>query len=212
MHLTFVDVKTKCKFAYISKNKIVLMDWQNFILDILKMAIPAVLVIIAFYIILKQKRNDDESIFIREMQKEAMSETLPKRLSAYERLIIFLERINPPSLMTRIPPANMSAKQYQAVLIANIRTEFEHNLAQQIYVEKATWYLTAVAKENVIALILGVAQNIGENAKAQDLQKMVLASLQKMEEMPTQAAVNSLLGEVKNLFPEYKKRKKPIIE
>lgn len=188
------------------------MDWQNFILDILKMAIPAVLVIIAFYIILKQKRNDDESIFIREMQKEAMSEILPKRLSAYERLIIFLERINPPSLMTRIPPANMSAKQYQAVLIANIRTEFEHNLAQQIYVEKATWYLTAVAKENVIALILGVAQNIGENAKAQDLQKMALASLQKMEEMPTQAAVNSLLGEVKNLFPEYKKRKKPIIE
>ena len=69
--------------------------------DILKMLLPATLVLIGVYITVRTlivKQLERDLINIRSASEQT---TLPLRLQAYERLSLFLERINPTSLVIR---------------------------------------------------------------------------------------------------------------
>lgn len=81
------------------------------------------------------------------------------RLQACERLTLMLERINVPNLLLRLPPtAGMTAKEYTATLLLNIRQEFEYNVTQQIYVSDQLWSIMLAARDNVSQLIVRAAE------------------------------------------------------
>jgi hypothetical protein len=69
--------------------------------------------------------------------KDHQAATLPLRLQAYERMTLFMERINPSQLMVRIPLSE-NKNDYQNFVIAQI--EQEHNLSQQIYISEMLVY------------------------------------------------------------------------
>jgi len=73
------------------------------------------------------------------LQKDTKPDTLALRLQAYERMTLFLERINPSQLLVRITPISEDKKDYQNFVIAQIEQEYEHNLAQQIYISDECW-------------------------------------------------------------------------
>ncbi len=79
--------------------------------------------------------------------------TLPLRLQAYERLILYLERISPDSLVMRMSRSNLSVAQFQNELVTSVRTEFEHNLAQQTYISSQSWEKVKSARNSIIKLI-----------------------------------------------------------
>lgn len=87
------------------------------------------------------------------MHKDSQKTALPLKLQAYERLTLFLERIAPGNLLTRVKPYNDDKYDYEALLIKTIEQEFEHNLTQQIYVTQECWNVIRAAKNATISII-----------------------------------------------------------
>ena len=59
-------------------------------------------------------------------------------------------------------------------MLQNIREEFEHNLAQQLYVSEKTWQLITTAREELIKQINLAVSNLPESATAEQLASVLL--------------------------------------
>ncbi len=88
----------------------------------------------------------------------------PIKLQAYERIVLFLERISTESLIMRTVKPGMTAQQLHSALIANIRSEYEHNLSQQIYMSNEAWEMVKNAKGTVIRIINNIATKLPPTA------------------------------------------------
>ncbi|MEM9647603.1 MAG: hypothetical protein AAF969_03920 [Bacteroidota bacterium] len=115
--------------------------------------LPAVVTgAVAFYFFRLHTRNEDgRRRFL--LHKDSQKDTLPIRLQAYERMVLFLERISINSLVVRVAPKGKSKSDYENLLIKQIETEFEHNLSQQIYMSDECWNIIKTAKNATIQLI-----------------------------------------------------------
>ncbi len=102
------------------------------------------------------------------------SQTLALRLQAYERLVLLTERIALPSLITRIPSGDLTVRQMQAVLVDQIKTEFEYNLSQQIYVAPTAWQAVNNLKEQNIYIVNQVASSLPADAKGAELSRRIV--------------------------------------
>jgi len=135
-------------------------------LEILKYTLPAVIVLLCAVLLIKYflKAESEKS---RIASKGKISEkTIQIRLQAYERIVLLLERISPQQLVLRIDSSEMDTNQYQRHLLRTVREEFEHNLAQQIYVSVEAWEMVKSAKETVIQMINKSAKDIPADATA----------------------------------------------
>lgn len=116
-----------------------------------------------FYKLTQQMINDNTKRSLLELKKTQQSEITklltPVKLQAYERLVMFLERIKPENLVIRCYQYGMDTSLLKDVMLKNIRDEFEYNLSQQLYVSEQAWTLVKQAKEETIALINSVASS-----------------------------------------------------
>jgi hypothetical protein len=96
------------------------------------------------------------------------------QLQAYERLILFAERIALPNLVNRLNGQGMSSKDMQAILAETIRQEYDHNITQQIYVSAEAWDAVKNLKEQNIFIVNQVASFLPQDATAADLSKNLL--------------------------------------
>lgn len=102
---------------------------------------------------------------------------LPVQMSAYERLILYLERMQPQVIMKRNYEAGLPLKQFQLKLLQNVREEFEHNLAQQLYVSENAWQLMKTAREELVQQINLLASQFEQDVDTKELASQ-LAGLQ----------------------------------
>ena len=121
--------------------------------ELLKIIIPAGAVFAAAYFLVKRFLDNDQKRREFELKKATLGTITPLKIQAYERIVIFLERINPNSLVIRVNKNGMNSRQLHNELITAVKTEFEHNLSQQIYVSHGAWELVKNAKEEVVQLI-----------------------------------------------------------
>ncbi len=170
------------------------------ILVALQYAIPSLVVGAAAILVVKafidKETNAQKHEYILKNQKTIT----PIRLQAYERIIMFLERISPGSLITRVQQAGMSAKQLQLSLLQQIRAEFEHNISQQLYISNESWELMKNSKENLIKLINVASNDMEDNAPAIDLTRAILDVYLKVENPPIEMAIQKVKNEFYNNF------------
>jgi hypothetical protein len=107
--------------------------------------------------------------------KKNQSVVLPLRLQAYERMALFLERIDPNQLVLRIHTAGLTVSQEQNLLLTAIRSEFEHNISQQIYLSDAVWQKVCEAKSDIENIINTVAGDYDKDADSREFAETVLA-------------------------------------
>ena len=120
------------------------------------------------------------------------------RLQAYERMTLFLERMDPNKLLLRVKPFSDDVSKYEELLIKNIEQEYDHNLTQQIYLTQECWNLVNAAKNATIHIIRQAAMHEKEN-NADALRQYVLQNF--MEEVtPSQKALVYVRKEVSELF------------
>ena len=113
----------------------------------------------------------------RERNKKPVEEKFnsrPLQLQAYERLVVLAERISLPSLIGRANTPGLSAKEMQLLLLETIKTEFEYNASQQIYVSPVAWQAMKNLKEQNMLIINQIAQTLPEDSKGYDLNKRIL--------------------------------------
>ncbi len=85
-----------------------------------------------------------------ELKSVSLKLTVPLKIQAYERLLLYIERIQFPVLVKRVFHPVISRNDFHFSLLQNVQDEFEHNLAQRLYVSETTWQLIVLAKEEVL--------------------------------------------------------------
>lgn len=170
------------------------------ILEISKYILPSLVVFATAYFVIKAffKRDDQkrkQEIFLNNQKR-----ITPIRLQAYERLIIFLERIHPESLIVRENVIGMNNQQLQQKLVSAIRTEFEHNLSQQMYVSGELWKQIKSAKENIIQLINSEASQLITTDSSLGLSKAVIESHMQIQNAEIDKAIATLKNEVSRIW------------
>jgi hypothetical protein len=160
--------------------------------------LPAIVVGIVAYLFFKGHTENEEGRRRYLLQKEAQKNILPLRLQAYERLTLYLERIDPKKLLIRVKPINDDLSNYESLLIHNIDTEFEHNIAQQIYVSPDCWNTVVAAKNATSQLIRKTAMN--EKIESTGKFRETLLNHFMGEVTPSQKALAYIKQEVAELF------------
>lgn len=168
------------------------------LIDLLMYSIPALITgAIAFLFFREHTDNENNRrnfLITKDLQKEAF----PIRLQAYERMSLFLERIAPSKLLTRIHPTSSNKEDYENLLVATIEQEFEHNLSQQIYVTDQCWNIIIAAKNATIQLIRKANMN-EKTDTANKLREVVLTELMD-KPSPSKAALSFIKQEVGELW------------
>ena len=124
--------------------------------------------------------------------------SLPLRLQAYERMVLFLERIEPSKLLIRVAPFSEDKDDYENFVISQIEQEYEHNLTQQIYVSDECWTVINTAKNATIQMIRKT--NMSERIdSANKLREVILSDLFD-KPSPSSAALAYINNEVKNFL------------
>lgn len=127
--------------------------------------------------------------------------TLNLRLQAYERLVLLAERIALPNLVTRIPSADLNVRQMQSVLVDQVKTEFDYNLSQQIYVAPPAWQAISNLREQNIFIINKVAETLPAEEKGVELSKRIIDLLNADPNVSLHAVVLEALNfEAKKLL------------
>ncbi|REG86002.1 DUF7935 family protein [Winogradskyella sediminis] len=159
---------------------------------------PALIVGAIAYYFFKQHIENETNRRHFLLQKDLQKETYPLRLQAYERMTLFLERIAPNKLLTRVNPTSANKEDYESLLIATIEQEFEHNLTQQIYVSDQCWSITQAAKNATIQMIRKATQQ-EQTDTADKLREVVLTELMD-KPAPSNAALAFIKQEVSEMW------------
>lgn len=77
----------------------------------------------------------------------------PLKIQAYERFLLFLERSQLPVLVKRVYAPGLGKDAFHRALLQSVEDEFEHNLAQQLYVSNDAWNAIKGAKEELVGQI-----------------------------------------------------------
>ncbi len=134
------------------------------------------------------------------VQHDDKSVILPLRLQAYERFVLFLERIHPGNLLMRLNNPELTSIQLQSLLARTIREEFEYNLSQQLYISGHAWELIKNAKEEMVALVNKASMKTGEQANSSELVKAILELMVEKGKLPSELALEEIKKELQKLF------------
>lgn len=162
--------------------------------------LPAVVVFLTAYHIFRQYLRSRALEQAGAQKDEGRKQLLPLRLQAYERLALFLERIEPGPLVLRVHKSNMSSSMLHGALVATIREEFEHNVTQQIFVSDKLWAKVRQAKEETIRLVNISFQQSGEVNAGTNLSRQIFENVSRLSGSPSQEAMLLLKDEVRRLF------------
>lgn len=171
------------------------------LIEILKIILPAGAVFAAAFLLVQKFLANDQKRREHELKKMASSTITPLKIQAYERIVIFLERIHPNVLVVRVNKHGMTAHQLHMELIKAIKSEYEHNLSQQIYVSHNSWELVKNSKEEIIKLVNISATKVQHDSSSNDLAMMVLNITANVDKkMPNEIALDYVKKEIANTF------------
>lgn len=165
------------------------------LLQLLFYLLPAVIVgLISFYFFQMHISNEEKRrLFILRQENQKIA--LPIKLQAYERMALFLERISMGQLLLRLKPKSNDLEAYENLLTQSIDQEFDHNLAQQIYLTPECWNIIKTAKNATISIIRKTAKK-ETVTNADELRQEILSALMD-QTAPTEAALDYIKNEVR---------------
>jgi hypothetical protein len=164
--------------------------------DILKITIPALLVLITAWILLRNMLRNDREKRKQEIIMQGSRTVTPIKLQAYERIVLFLERISLESLLVRVSKPDMTVGQLQSAMLSAIRSEFEHNLSQQIYMSPQAWEVVRNARSSIIKMINSEVEKMKDDSRGIELSKQLLARVMELDKEPTRVAIDYIKNEV----------------
>jgi hypothetical protein len=154
--------------------------------DLLLVLLPSVFLLLILFYLFKNYLDKQFEFAVVKTQNEI---SFPLVIQAHERITLFLERIKPENLFSRILPECESGLEIQKRAIQEIRTELNHNIAQQIYIRPTTWEKIELATQMLISEIIGSDAN-------QDAKSFVISNLSN-ETLASKELLKQALFQVK---------------
>jgi len=169
-------------------------------LEILKYTLPALIVLLAAWIVMSKQMQNEDARRSFEVRRNALNVSQPIRLRAYERLALMLERTTPEFMLLNMQLQGMTAGQLQIELLHKIREEFDHNTSQQIYVNDETWMAIISARETLLGFVNACTAHVGADASALTLAQVMLTAYNNNGETNNQKAMALLKKEVREII------------
>lgn len=170
-------------------------------IEILKIILPAAAVFFAAFFLVSRFLDNEQKRREFELKKSTQNLITPQKIQAYERVVIFLERINPNSLVIRVNKHGMNSRQLHQELVHAIKAEYEHNISQQIFISHNSWELVKTAKEEIIKLINISASKVAGDAPSNELAMMILNIAANVEKkLPHELALEYIKKEIAQIF------------
>lgn len=176
------------------------MNWQLIIEHTIALLFPLMVIFLFVYYMLKSFFDQFEKQRKQEIRVKFSEETLPLRLQAYERLVLFLERMKPESLVLRTAQNGMTTASLQRALIESIREEFEHNLSQQIYVSAEAWSMVVAARQSMMQLISSMSDDHQPEAPYMEYATDLLGEFAQSTDDPIRTALLFIQQEARELM------------
>ena len=160
--------------------------------------IVACLALVAVVLLAKMLTERTLKLQAMDNGKAVKGIVLPLRLQAYERMALYLERIEPTQLVMRIHAPGLTVAQEQNLLLTAIRSEFEHNLSQQIYISNPVWKQICDAKDDITEIVNTVAEQMEDGADGQQFaEALLIAAAQKPV---VDQALETLKADIQKMF------------
>lgn len=175
-------------------------------LQILVVIVPSLVVLFVTYFMMKNNAETmqkffQEEIKLRKEEIKALNQNItgPMRVQAFERMILFLERISPDNLVLRIHQPDMNGPQFYGEILRTLRAEYEHNLSQQVYLSIGAWQMIRTAKEETAKLVNITAES-HPSATGLELGQAIINNASKLKRLPTEVAIEYLKKEFAESF------------
>lgn len=169
--------------------------------NIILYSIPFVIVCVVMVFLMKAFFDKEYKLRRLEFLENNRRQALPVRLQAYERLVLFVERISIHNLLPRVRTADMNVAEFRQALIQTVGLEYEHNLSQQLYVSPEAWELVRTAKEEVKTIVNKNALELRPDAPSADLSKKIINNLaEQAEYTAAQKAILQMKREVMEFY------------
>ena len=168
--------------------------------EILKYCIPAVCVLLATWLVMRQFYKAEAEKRLWELKRLAQKEISPVRLRAYERLALLLERTTPEHMLLELNLGEMTVLQVQQHLVRTIRMEYEHNASQQVYVSEEVWGMVLNSKEQTVVFVNTIAQQLPPESTALDYAKTLITAYATNGDTPNELALQALKKEAQTLL------------
>ena len=170
------------------------------LLEILKYTLPGLIVLLTTYIILKSFLENETEKQLIQLKQSNTKALIPLKMQAYERFVLFLERILPENLILRVSRPEYTALQLKMAMIKSIREEYEHNMSQQLYISDSTWRKIKEAKEEMIHLINTCGGDLDDRARGTELAADVLQVATNKKPVHVKEAILVLKNEFNEMF------------
>jgi hypothetical protein len=169
-------------------------------IELIKIIVPASIVLYAAYLLVRSFIAREIDLKKLEIRGGSIETTLPLRLQAYERMALFLERISPNNLLLRLAVPGLPAKEFQQILLNEIRDEYNHNVSQQIFMSEVVWDLVRNAKEDLIMTINDAITDVPAEGTTIDLSKRIMERVMNKSVDPIALAMSELKKEIQQAF------------
>jgi hypothetical protein len=173
---------------------------MEIILQLALIIIPAGGVIATAYLFLKKQSEKEIRHLQIELKKERQNFFLPSRVESYQRAVLLMERIHPNSMVMRLHNPGFPAKQMQAELLKAIREEYDHNVAQQVFISIPAWEMVRNSKEETIKIINLAGNQMEMTSTSTDLASKIFEVVAEVGKLPTEITVDYLKKELQELF------------
>lgn len=169
-------------------------------IEFIKILVPASVVLYAAYLLVRTFIQKEIELKKLDLRSRSIDAVLPNRLQAYERMVLFLERMSPQNLLVRLSGSGMPSREFHQLLLSEIRNEYNHNAAQQVYISDEVWTLIKNAKEDLIVAINDAASEMTIDSTSLDLSKKIFEkSVNKQVDLLSHALVE-LKKEIQRVF------------
>lgn len=170
------------------------------IFQIALILIPAGAVLITTIFFLRRESDKEVRSVQIELKKQRQEFFLPNRVEAYQRALLLMERIHPNSLVMRLHNPGLPAKALQSEFLKAIREEYDHNVAQQLYVSPQGWQMIKNSKEETIKIINIAGNQMQATSMGLDLSAKIFEVVAEIGQLPSEITVDYLKKEFQEMF------------
>lgn len=148
----------------------------------------------------KKEKEEKEKALKAAAGKTEGGVILPLQLQAYERIVLFVERIAPQNLIGRVNQPGFTVLDMQIAMVSSIKSEYDHNVSQQIYVTAQAWEAVKTVKEQTISIINQIGLKLPPDAPSIELNKQILELFMLQPESPSDIAIEIINAEARKLM------------
>jgi len=128
------------------------------------------------------------------------NEVIKLKLQALERFTLYAERSSLKNLISRTPAAGMTVVDLQLNLLEILRTEYEYNVSQQIYVDPKMWEAIGNLKDQNSFIINQLAATLPPDANGYELSKRILEYVASTDAELNKVVLSALQFEAKRIL------------